>query len=181
MGGSVFPPCCLTWCQTMVEVMKIMSSFFKSFCAHTVSLSTPNLAPGYHWSMLPMETPGHSWVSVGQSLVGHCSFLLPILHKFIENIYSLELWIRPGPCLQAIWSIQISFSSKFMYKTFIRPDTLSPTETSNTSSNFHVFVSCVHFSEAFTHMCHHPPEEFVTEDHARSSHAEVLPGLLSFL
>ena len=102
-----------------------MSSFFKRFCAHTVSLSTPNLAPGYHWSMPPMEAPGHSWVSLGQSLVGHCSFLLPILHKFIENIYSLELWIRPGPCLQAIWSIQISFSSKFMYKTFIRPDTQS--------------------------------------------------------
>ena len=24
MGGTVFPPCCLTWDQTMVEVMKIM-------------------------------------------------------------------------------------------------------------------------------------------------------------
>ena len=24
MSGAVFPPCCLTWDQTMVEVMKIM-------------------------------------------------------------------------------------------------------------------------------------------------------------
>lgn len=40
-----------------------------------------------------------------------------ILHKFIESIYSLELWIRPGPCLQGIWSILINSSSNFMYKT----------------------------------------------------------------
>ena len=29
MGGAVFPPCCLTWGQTMVEVMKIIVTSFK--------------------------------------------------------------------------------------------------------------------------------------------------------
>lgn len=56
----------------------------------------------------------------------------------------------------------------------IRPDTLSPTKTSNTSSYFHVLMSCVHLSETFTNMWHHPPENFSTEDHARASHAKVL-------
>ena len=32
MGGSVFPPCYLTWGQTMVEVMKIMATY-SSFLA----------------------------------------------------------------------------------------------------------------------------------------------------
>ena len=92
----------------------------------------------------------------------------------------LELWIRPCPCLQVIWSIQISSSSKFMFKTLIRPDPLSPTEASNTSSCFHVLMSHVHFSEAFTNMWRHPPKNLSTEDDARSSHA-VLPRILSFL
>ena len=29
VGGAVFPPCCLTWGQTMVEVVKIMVTSFK--------------------------------------------------------------------------------------------------------------------------------------------------------
>ena len=35
-----------------------------------------------HWLLL--ETPGHSWASLGQSLWGHCSFLLgPGAHKLL--------------------------------------------------------------------------------------------------
>ena len=29
VGGAVFPPCCLTWGQTMVEVVKVMVTSFK--------------------------------------------------------------------------------------------------------------------------------------------------------
>ena len=39
----MFPPCCLTWGQTMVEVMKMMATSFKTSCAHTAALSTPTL------------------------------------------------------------------------------------------------------------------------------------------
>ena len=69
-----------------------------------------------------------------------------------------------------------TFSSQ-LKSYLIRPDALSPTKTSNTSSDFHVLVSRVHFSEAFTNMWYHPPENLATEDHSRSSHAEVLPRL----
>ena len=35
-------------------------------------------------SMPPLETPGHSWASLGQSLVGSCSLLLsPGVHKVL--------------------------------------------------------------------------------------------------
>ena len=70
MGRAVFPPCCLTWGQTMVEVMKIMVTSFKRCHASTAAFSEPNPAAGHHQSMPLPETPRHSWASPGQSLVG---------------------------------------------------------------------------------------------------------------
>ena len=66
----MFPPCCLTWGQTMVEVMKIMGTSFKRSHAGTSILSTPNPAAGHHWSTPLPETPGHWQASLGQSLMG---------------------------------------------------------------------------------------------------------------
>ena len=70
MGRAVFPPCYLTWGQTMAEVMKIMATSFKRSHAHTATLSDLNPAAGHYWATLPLETPGHSWASLGQTLVG---------------------------------------------------------------------------------------------------------------
>ena len=39
MGVAVLPSCYLTWDQTVVEVMKIMVTFFKRSCVHTSALS----------------------------------------------------------------------------------------------------------------------------------------------
>ena len=39
MGGAVFPPCCLTQDQTMVEEMKIMATSFKRSYARTAALN----------------------------------------------------------------------------------------------------------------------------------------------
>ena len=80
MGGVVFPPCYLTWGQTMVEVMKIMATSFK----RSHALSAPDPAAGHSWPMPLPETPnthGQVWLSL---LWGHCSFLLgPGAHKFL--------------------------------------------------------------------------------------------------
>ena len=70
MGSAVFPPCCVTWGQTMVEAMKIIATSFIRSHAPTAALSAPNPVAGYHWHTLPLETPGHSQESLGQSLVG---------------------------------------------------------------------------------------------------------------
>ena len=59
-----------TWDQTVVEVMKIMATSFKRSHALTATLSAPNPAAGHHQPMPPPETRGHSWASLGQSLVG---------------------------------------------------------------------------------------------------------------
>ena len=70
MGGAMFPPCCLTWGQTMVEVMKIMTTSFKWYHEFTATLSIPNSLAGHPWPTPLLETPGHSQAILGQSLVG---------------------------------------------------------------------------------------------------------------
>ena len=58
----------------MVEVMKIM--------VMNAILSAPNPTAGHCQPPPPPETPEHSWASLGQSLWGHCSFLLgPGAHR----------------------------------------------------------------------------------------------------
>ena len=54
----------------MVEVMKIMGASFSRSHACAAALSAPNPAPGYRQPMPPLETPGYSQASLGQSLVG---------------------------------------------------------------------------------------------------------------
>ena len=50
----------------MVEVMKIVLTSSKD---PTAMLSIPNPATGHRLPTPPPETPGHSWASLGQSLV----------------------------------------------------------------------------------------------------------------
>ena len=69
MGGAVFPPCYLTRCQTMVEVMKIMVSSFKRSheCPATLSVPTLSRPSPTH------SSAGGSWTltaSLAQSPVG---------------------------------------------------------------------------------------------------------------
>ena len=54
----------------MVEVMKIMATFFKRSHARTATLSAPSPAAGHRQPTHLPETPGHSRASLGQSLVG---------------------------------------------------------------------------------------------------------------
>ena len=66
MGGAVL----FTWGQTMVEVMKIMVTSFKRSHACNAMLSSFNPAAGHCWPMPLPETPGHSRVSLSQSVMG---------------------------------------------------------------------------------------------------------------
>ena len=70
MDVSVFPPCCLTWGQTMVEVTKIMVTSFKRSHAHTSVLSASDPEAGHCQSTPLLEIPGHTWACLGQVLVG---------------------------------------------------------------------------------------------------------------
>ena len=84
MGRAVFPPCCLTWGQTMVEVIKIMSASFRRSHAGTAALRAPNMQQASAYLRLHqrlLDTHGQVWVSL---LWCHCSFLLGLrAHKLL--------------------------------------------------------------------------------------------------
>ena len=92
-GWNCVPTLLFTWGQTMVEVMKVMVTSFKRSHACTATLSAPHPAAGHHRPTPPLETPGHSQVSLGQSLVG-------------------SLLLSPGSwCIQgSVCALQESFS-----------------------------------------------------------------------
>ena len=54
----------------MIGVMRVMGTSFKRAYASTVAFSAPNPEAGHHQPVPLPETPGHSWASLGQSLVG---------------------------------------------------------------------------------------------------------------
>ena len=93
MGGAVFLVCCLAWIQTMVGVMTVMATSFRWICACTVVFSAPDPKAGHCWPTPPPETPGHSQVSLGQSLT---PFSLLLVHTRVvcalqESVYPVLL------------------------------------------------------------------------------------------
>ena len=69
-GWGCVPSLLFTWGQTMVEVMKILVTSFKTSHACTATVSGPSPAAGHHRPMPPLDTPGHLQASLGQSLAG---------------------------------------------------------------------------------------------------------------
>ena len=62
--------CCLTWGQSMVEVMKIIVTSFKMSHACTAALNDPDPAAGHRWPMPLLATPRHPLANLSLSLVG---------------------------------------------------------------------------------------------------------------
>ena len=96
-GGTVFPPCYLTWGQTMVEVRKIMVTSFRRSHACTAALSPPHPAAGHHQPMPLLETPGHSQASLSQSLVGSM-LLFPGSWCIQGGVCALQESVSPVLC-----------------------------------------------------------------------------------
>ena len=69
-GWGHAPYLLFTWGQTVVQVEKIMLTSFKMSHAHTVRVSAPYYASDNCRPTGPLETPRHSWASLGLSLVG---------------------------------------------------------------------------------------------------------------
>ena len=84
MGRALFPPCCLTWDQTMVEVMKKVSISFKRSCARTAALSAPS--PASHRRPTP---PPDSWTLTGNSGSVFCGITAPFSWVLVHTTFCL--------------------------------------------------------------------------------------------
>jgi len=115
MGGAVFPLCCLTWDQTMVEVMEVMETSFKRSYAFTAALSVPDPGADHRQPMTLSETPGHSQASLDQSFVGSlllspgswCTqgFHTQVCEHYLNCCSMINWWLLPSIC-QHIWKTQ---------------------------------------------------------------------------
>ena len=110
MGRAVFPPCCLTWGQTMVEI-KIMEASFKRSHTCTAIFSAPNPAVGHHQPTPPPETPGHSQASLSQSLVG--SWLLSP-GSWCPQVFVCALKESVSPVLCKFWQLYGGVNGKLL-------------------------------------------------------------------
>ena len=77
--------------------MKIMETSFKRSGAHTARLSVPDPAAGHCGLTPPLEIPGHSWASLGQSLV-ESLLLSPGSWCTQSFVCALQKSIFPVPC-----------------------------------------------------------------------------------
>ena len=98
MGGSVFPPCCMTWGQTMVEVMKIKTISFKRSHACTAPSAPP--CSGHRWPTPLPQTHGHSWASPRQPLLGP---LLLSPGSWCAQSFICALQESDSPVLRKFW------------------------------------------------------------------------------
>ena len=96
---AVFPPCCLTWGQTMEEVMKIMVTSFKRSHArlHSVPQTLQQATTNPCLCRWLLDTHRQVWVGL---LWGHCSFLLgPGGHKVLsvtpKSLFP-QSWVSSG-------------------------------------------------------------------------------------
>ena len=77
-----------------------MVTSFKRSHARTATLSAPNPAAGQHWPTPPPETAGHSWASLGQSLLGS---LLPSPGSWCAQSSICALQESVSPVLCKFW------------------------------------------------------------------------------
>ena len=122
MGGAVFPPCCLTWEQTIVEVIKKMVTTFKRSRACTATLSAPIPAAGHHWPTPLPENPGHSEKSLGQSIVRSLPSPGPGVQKVLF-VPSKSLF--PQSCVSSGGSV-VGLMATSSKRTYATPWSIAP-------------------------------------------------------
>ena len=131
MGRALFPPFCLTWGQTLLKVMKIMVTSFKMSHASTAAFSAPNLIAGHCRPIPPLETPGHSRASLGQSLVGS-QLLSPGSQCAQAFVSALQASISPVLC--KLWWLYGGVNGTFLQESLYHTQvycTLSPCPSSS--------------------------------------------------
>ena len=123
MSGAVFLPCCFTWGQTLLKVMKIMVlTSFKGSHAGTASLSVCDPAAGRRQSTPPSDTPGNSWALLGQSIVGSV-FLSSGSWGTQGFVCALQKSVSPALC--KLWWLYGGFNGDLLQESFCHTQPLS--------------------------------------------------------
>ena len=94
MMGFVFPPCFMTWAQSILEIMRLPSKSPKHALLHSV-LPTLSRPPQ---PMPTLETPGHSQASLGLPLVESLLLSSGSWHRNHISTCALQDSVSPSLC-----------------------------------------------------------------------------------
>ena len=106
----------------MVEIMQIMATSFKRCHAHTATLGAPDPAAGHHQPTPLPETLGHSWASLGQSLVAS---LLLSPESWCAQGFVCALQESVSPVLSSGGSV-VGLMATFSKKAYAIPRSAAP-------------------------------------------------------
>ena len=123
INGDVFPPCFLTWGQTMVEVMKIMETSFKSSHTQILPHSVPLILqqatanPCLCQRLLDMH---------GQSGSVSCEITVPFSRVLMHTgfVCAFQESVSPVPC--KFWDSMVGLMVTSSKKTFAIPRSAAP-------------------------------------------------------
>ena len=107
----------------MVEVMKIMAASFRRSHACTAALSAPNLAAGHRRPTPLLETPGHSWESLRQSLLG---LLLLSLGSWCTQGFVCALQESVSPALLSSDGFMVGLMATSSKRAYAIPRSAAP-------------------------------------------------------
>ena len=125
MGRAVFPPCYLTWDQTMVNVMKIMVTSFKR--SHAQHFCTQCLQPCSR--PLPSQTSaGDSWTLIGKSGSVSCRVTAPFSWVLVPTRFVSPKNLFPQSCVSSgssMVGLMVASSKRaYAYPGLLHPESL---------------------------------------------------------
>ena len=101
MGRAVFPPCCLTWGQAMVEVMKITVTSFK----RSMHALPHSVAPALQQATVTHASAGDSWTLMGKSGSVSCGVIIPSSWFWCTQASICALQESVSPVLCKFWQL----------------------------------------------------------------------------
>ena len=116
----------------MVEVMKIMATSFKRSSAQIAALSSPDPVAGHHQPTPLLETPGPSWASMGQSLVGS---LLLFPGSWCAQVFVCALQESVSPLVCKFWQLYGELVATSSKRTYATPISASPRVPAHTEGH----------------------------------------------
>ena len=119
---SVFPPCYLTWGQTMVEVMKMMAASFKGSHTRTAMLSAPDPAAD-HRQPMPLRD---SWTLMRKSGSVSCGVTAPFSWVLVHTRFCFYPPSVCSPVLCKFWWLYGGLMTTSSKRAYAIPRSAAP-------------------------------------------------------
>ena len=110
---------------------------FKTSHAHTATPSAPNPTAGLHRPMPPLQIPGHSWTSLGQSLVWS---LLLSSGSWCTQVSVCAPQESVSPVLCKFWQLYGGLMATSSKRAYAKPRSAAPRDLSLLQSTADLYL-----------------------------------------